>query len=91
MKIDAEAEHKLILSAAQAIPDPVFVLDQQGRYVAVFGGREKSLYSSATHLVGKRIDDVFSKKMANLFQAVVDEAFEVTVTMWGRVERSTAR
>jgi hypothetical protein len=35
-------------STARALPDPVFILDENGRYLDVIGGQERSLYHSRT-------------------------------------------
>lgn len=45
-----------------ALPDPVFILTRSGKYVAVFGGRDKRYYHDGSSLVGQHISDVIKPK-----------------------------
>jgi len=55
----------------RCLPDPVFVLDEDGRYVAVLGGEERSHYDSAGFLVGKTLYDVLPRERAEAFHAEI--------------------
>ena len=35
-----------------ALPDPAFILTRSGRYAAVFGGKDNSLYNDCSGIVG---------------------------------------
>jgi diguanylate cyclase (GGDEF)-like protein/PAS domain S-box-containing protein len=69
-------KNKLILLAADSIPDPIFVLDINGKYVTVIGGNENSLYDSPKHLIGKTIMDVLPKQAADFFLSVIKSVID---------------
>ena len=56
------------------LPDPAFVISRSGKYVAVFGGRDKRYYHDGSSLVGKRITDVIKPEKANQFMRMIDQA-----------------
>ena len=55
----------------RSLPDPVMVLDENGLYVAVLGGEERSRYDSTAFLVGKSIYDVLPRDRADGFLAEI--------------------
>lgn len=61
-------------STARTLPDPIFVIDEFGKYLDVLGGKERSLYLSGEFLVGKYLHDVLPKHLADAFMQVVSEA-----------------
>jgi diguanylate cyclase (GGDEF)-like protein/PAS domain S-box-containing protein len=69
-------ENRLILLAAQAIADPIFVLDRNGKYVTIIGGKESSLYDSSKHLIGKTINEVLPIYTADFFLTVIQKAIQ---------------
>lgn len=50
-----------------ALPDIGFILDAEGRYLDVFGGRDRTRYSSSEGLVGQRMHEVLPAPMADRF------------------------
>lgn len=58
------------------LPDPVFILTRSGKYVAVFGGRDKRYYHDGSSLVGQHISDVIKPEKANLFMGLISQALE---------------
>lgn len=50
-----------------ALPDPAFILSRTGKYVAVFGGRDKRYYHDGAVLVGQAISDSIQPDKANWF------------------------
>lgn len=68
--------HEQLNSIASALPDPVFIIDEDGFYVAVVGGCERKLYDSSAFLVGKRMQDVLPAEMAERFLAVIRQALD---------------
>lgn len=58
------------------LPDPAFVISRSGKYVAVFGGRDKRYYHDGSSLVGQYISDVIKPNKANLFMTLIDQALE---------------
>jgi len=65
---------KLILSATESIPDPIFIMDQDGKYISIIGGAEKSLYDDSKYLIGKKVGDIVSKKTADFFLSIINKA-----------------
>lgn len=58
------------------LPDPVFILTRSGKYVAVFGGRDKRYYHDGSSLVGQYISDVIKPEKANFFIELISQALE---------------
>ena len=59
-----------------ALPDPAFILTRSGKYVAVFGGRDKRYYHDGSSLVGQYISDMIKPDKANLFMDLIRQALE---------------
>jgi diguanylate cyclase (GGDEF)-like protein len=57
-----------------ALPDPVFVITESGRYAAVFGGTDQNYYHDGRHLVGKSLYDVLPEEKALGFLAQIKES-----------------
>lgn len=66
----------LLDAIVAAVPQPFFVLDREGRYLAVLGGRHNTLYHDGETLVGKRMHDVMAAELADPFLAKVHEALD---------------
>ncbi|MBE7926247.1 diguanylate cyclase [Pseudomonas saudiphocaensis] len=58
----------------EALPDPVFILSRSGKYVAVFGGRDKRYYHDGTGLIGQYISALIKPEKANWFLEQIDRA-----------------
>ncbi|WP_018151658.1 GGDEF domain-containing protein [Leeia oryzae] len=50
-----------------AFPDPVFILSQSGKYVAILGGTDHRYYHDGSSLIGKSILDVIPEDKARWF------------------------
>ena len=60
----------------RALPDPAFVLSRSGKYVAVFGGRDKRYYHDGSGLVGANILDLVVPDKARWFLQQIARALE---------------
>ncbi|PXX48636.1 MULTISPECIES: GGDEF domain-containing protein [Aquitalea] len=58
------------------LPDPAFILSRSGKYVAVFGGRDKRYYHDGSGLVGLYISDLIKPAKANWFLEQIARALE---------------
>mgnify|MGYP005812614867 FL=1 len=58
------------------LPDPAFILSRTGKYVAVFGGRDKRYYHDGSGLVGLYISDLIKPDKANWFLEQIGRALE---------------
>lgn len=63
--------HSHIEAIANAMPDPIFVMGEDGTYLDIIGGSDRSLYADGHPLIGKRYQDVLPEKMAGRFLKVV--------------------
>jgi PAS domain S-box-containing protein len=66
-----EAPEGRIRALVNALPDLVFVIDGDGRYVEIVTDDDKRLYRSAAELLGKRLHDVLPDSAATPLLEVV--------------------
>jgi len=59
---------------ANAMPDPIFIMGQDGTYLDIVGGQERTLYADGSSLIGKKYHDVLPEKMAERFLKVVQKS-----------------
>jgi len=59
---------------ANAMPDPIFIMGQDGTYLDIVGGTERSLYADGSSLIGKKYEDVLPEQMAKRFLKVVQRS-----------------
>lgn len=57
----------ILLDMLSALPDPVFVLTESGRYAALIGGQDRQHYHDGAHLVDFSLYDVLPKAKADWF------------------------
>ena len=60
----------------RTFPDPIFILDEEGTYVDIAGGTERSLYDSPDYLKTKKLHDIIPSEDADKFLVVVGEALK---------------
>lgn len=63
-----------LIAIANAMPDPIFIMGQDGTYLDIVGGQERTLYADGSRLIGKTYRDVLPEKMAERFLKVVQKA-----------------
>jgi diguanylate cyclase (GGDEF)-like protein len=61
----------ILLDMLSALPDPVFVLTESGRYAALIGGQDRQHYHDGAHLVDFSLYDVLPKSKADWFIAEI--------------------
>lgn len=57
----------ILLDMLSALPDPVFVLTESGRYAALIGGQDRQHYHDGAHLVDFSLYDVLPTAKADWF------------------------
>lgn len=57
-----------------ALPDPIFVIDEGGNFIKVLGGNASYLYQGTENFEGKCIKDIFSPTLTQKFQLAINEA-----------------
>ncbi|MFP4252505.1 MAG: diguanylate cyclase [Guyparkeria sp.] len=55
---------ELMPAVLDALPDPLFILSESGRYLAVYGGNDTDHYHDGRALVGRRVDEVMPPEKA---------------------------
>lgn len=64
----------ILLDMLSALPDPVFVLTESGRYAALIGGQDRQHYHDGSHLVDFSLYDVLPKAKADWFLEQINTA-----------------
>ena len=59
-----------------ALPDILFLLDEDGKYIEVMSGNEEKLYQDKEQLLGKTLHDVFPQTDADFFLKVITQAID---------------
>jgi diguanylate cyclase (GGDEF)-like protein len=67
---------RLLKELVAALPDPVFIFTETGRYGLIVGGQDSTLYHEGSHLVGTRLHDVLPKDKADWFLEQIRIALE---------------
>lgn len=60
-------DHELLKDILQTLPDPLFVLSENGQYLDIMGGKSPDHYHDGSGLVGLSLFDVLSKEKAEWF------------------------
>lgn len=68
--------HSHIEAIANAMPDPIFIMGEDGTYLDMIGGQERSLYADGHTLIGKTYAEVLPEKMAMRFLNLVQKAIK---------------
>lgn len=71
----ASAEGRL-QALVNALPDLVFMLDENGRYVEVIAGKEGELYLPAEELKGKLLREIIPAEQAAFFLEAINRSLE---------------
>lgn len=66
-EMEFEALSDLSISLFNTIPDPFFVISEDGVYLEVLGGTERSLYDDGAPLRGRNIYEFMEKDFADFF------------------------
>ncbi len=67
-------DSNVIEAILSAVPEPFFVFDEDGRYVQILGGMDRSRYHEGLHLIGQRIHDVIRPELADQYLAQIKKA-----------------
>lgn len=70
------AETEQMLAVIEALPDPVFVLTESGRYAGIAGGTDSRFYHDGSVLVGKYLSEILPKDKADWFLEQIHYALQ---------------
>lgn len=62
-----DCDEKQLISILESLPDPAFILSEEGMYLGIFGGTDTRYYHDGSFLIGKKIHDVIEKEQADWF------------------------
>ena len=74
--MDYSPIHDMYENLLRSIADPFFVIAEDGTYLDVFGGAERTLYDDATKLKGKRVSEFMDSDSAAFFMAQIHRTLE---------------
>jgi len=78
LKTTNKFENPSLMNAVlSALPEPIFLYDEEGRYLDVLGGCDRSRYYDPSGLIGKKMHDVMSKEKADAFLYQINNALEL--------------
>ena len=63
-------------ATAKTLPDPIFVIDEFGKFLHVIGSKERSLFRSVEFITGKNIHDIIQEDLADSFKQTISEAID---------------
>ena len=67
------SEFEQMLAVIDALPDPVFILTETGRYAGIVGGKDSRFYHDGSVLVGQLLHAVLPQDKADWFLAQIHE------------------
>ena len=73
---DLERSENRLSAILNALPDLVFVVDRDGRYVEILTSREDLLYRPASDMLGKRFRDLLPQPIADAHLRLVHQTLE---------------
>ena len=73
---DLERSENRLAAILNALPDLVFVVDDEGRYVEILTSREDLLYRAAEEMKGRRFHDILPAQVADAHLRLVQRTLE---------------
>ena len=70
------ASENRVRAIVNALPDLVFVLDVEGRYLEIVTADERKLYRAGSELLGKRVHDVLPAQVAASFVTAIGQTIQ---------------
>ena len=61
-------------STAQTLPDPIFIIDEFGKYQDVIEGQKSPFFPGKERFIGKYLHDVLPEQLADNFMQAISEA-----------------
>lgn len=58
-----------------AIPDPIFIINREGRLLEVLGGNERNFYNNLEYMKDKPIAELFSEALSNQALDIIENCF----------------
>jgi len=73
---DLSGKKQILQAIAKLFPDPLFVIDKEGKFLEVIGGSEWSIYRSGKFIVNKHLHNLFPADLSNQFMQEITASLE---------------
>lgn len=72
---------KIFNAITQSLPDPIFIFNEDGTYIDIYGGSDRSKYHDGKALIGKNAFDFLDYDTAKDFYNTIQKALELKETV----------
>lgn len=78
-------------SLLEAMPDVLFVFDEDGRYISILSSDQNLARMNTAHFIGNRIHDIWPQEIADRFYHIVQETLRTNQSQSMEYERETTQ
>ncbi len=71
--VDLQQSNDKFKAFTQVMPDLTFILDEEGKYVDIYGVSDEFLHNSPNRLINRNLNDLFSKNDALPIMAIIEK------------------
>jgi signal transduction histidine kinase len=72
---------KIFDAVTRSLPDPIFIIDEDGTYIDIFGGSDRKKYHDGQALIGKNAFEFLEKQTASDFYDKIQQAINSNDTV----------
>jgi len=72
---------KIFDAVTRSLPDPIFIIDEEGTYIDIFGGSDRKKYHDGQALIGKNAFEFLEKQTASDFYDKIQQAINSNDTV----------
>ena len=72
---------KIFDAVTRSLPDPIFIIDEEGNYIDIFGGSDRKKYHDGQALIGKNVFEFLDKQTATDFYNKIQQAISSNDTV----------
>ncbi len=76
MESELQRLHERLQAILRSLPDPCFLLDEQGRYIDVMGGEEALLAANREHLLDRTVNEVLPPEDAQPIMGAIQATLD---------------
>lgn len=71
--VDLQQSNEKFKAFTQVMPDLTFILDEDGKYIDIYGVSDEFLHNSPNKLISRNLNDLFSKNDALPIMAIIEK------------------
>lgn len=75
-KNEMQEQHALLEAFTQAMPELAFILDEDGRYIEIFGNNSQLLSQKKERLIGKKLTKVLPRGVSEIIMREISQTLE---------------